>query len=125
MKKPIKHRTYELVEWRKEEASSFWARVFVAGEYETCCRICREYCLLVGLCVDIKKTNYIYTGGAEVGVEVGLINYVPFSSKESIDVVLKKAIELGRLLAEGNCQWSYSVLTPKQSLFFSRRKRAS
>jgi hypothetical protein len=117
----IKHHTYELAPWREEVAKSFWAKVYVAGEMEAALRICREYCLEIGLCVTVTPTEYIYTGGAEKGFEVGLIQYTPFETTP--EEIFNKAKELGKRLAEENCQWSYTILTPEGSHFFSRRKR--
>ena len=119
--KPIKHNTYELSKWRVEPSNSYWATIFVAGGLEASTKVCQDFCMKVGLCVTIEPTNYVYTGGSEIGVRVGLIHYAPFP--DSKDNIFNKARELGKLLAEENSQWSYTVLTPEVSAFFSRRRR--
>jgi hypothetical protein len=59
--------------------------------------------------------NYIYTGGMESGVFVGLIQYPPFPEEHS--QLLQKAIKLGEILAEENCQWSFTVVSTDENIF--------
>jgi hypothetical protein len=75
----------------------------------------------IGLCVSVKDCNYIYTGGAESGVEVGLIQYPPF--KTSPQLIWEKAKVLALRLAEANHQWSCTVVADNETVFLSRRKR--
>ncbi len=55
--------------------------IFIAGDYDKAHEICRAHCDAVGLCVTVTATSYIYTGGEEAGVIVGLINYPRFPSE--------------------------------------------
>ena len=121
MKKPIKHRTYELVAWREEPTDTYWANIYVAGDREVSERVCREYCLKIGLCVTVTDCNYIYTGGAEKGIKVGLIAYPPFP--ETTEQIFNKAKGLALELAEINSQWSCTIQAKDKTVFFSRRKR--
>ena len=45
--------------------------------------IISEYCDEEGLCVTLTHTTFIYTGGREPGIIVGLINYPRFPRKQS------------------------------------------
>lgn len=93
--------------------------IVMAGDIEQAKQVCREYCFEVGLCVTIDPTTYIYTGGEEQGFRVGLINYPRFPS--SPDEILEKAKALADRLMHRLCQHSYSIITPTETLWFSRR----
>lgn len=104
------------------ETDTHWARIYIAGPVQEVERICRDFCLDVGLCVTVTPTSYIYTGGQEAGVVVGLINYPRFpSSSAEIDA---KAEALGIRLLIGLAQLSFSVETPQRTRWFSRRQEA-
>ena len=64
--------------WNETRLKSYWAWIYVAGDLGVAEKVCREYCFDVGLCVTVKPVNYIFTGGTETGVQIGLIQYVPY-----------------------------------------------
>lgn len=94
--------------------------IFLAGDIAHAKRVCREYCFEVGLCVTVEPVDYIYTGGEETGVRVGLINYPRFPATEA--ELFEKAKKLaGRLLGH-LCQHSYSIVGPRETVWFTRRE---
>lgn len=98
--------------------NTFWVKIYLSGDIFVIKQICREYCM-VGLCVTIKEVLFIYTGGEEYGVEIGLINYPRFpDTKENI---LAKAIKLAGMCRDGVFQWSYLILTPEITIYNSKR----
>jgi len=101
------------------ECPTYTATIFIAGDYATAARVCRDYCYAVGLCVTVEPTSYIYTGGEEAGVRVGLINYPRFPSEPA--EVREKAFELANRLRSELCQHSWSVVTPDATYWDSRR----
>ena len=56
----------------------------------------REYCDDVGLCVTVTSTKYIYTGGSEDGLIIGLINYPRFPA--TADKIKDTATEIAQAL---------------------------
>lgn len=101
------------------ESPTFTARIYVAGDRAIAEQACRDFCFEVGLCVTVEPTRYIYTGGDEAGVVVGLVNYPRFpSDPESIRA---KAKQLATLLMERCCQWSALVVCPDQTEWITRR----
>jgi hypothetical protein len=93
--------------------------IYIAGDVETARAICRKYCFDVSLCVTVEPVAFVYKGGEESGVRIGLINYPRFpKSKEGLR---SQAIELADLLMSGLYQMSYSVVGPDQTEWFSRR----
>jgi hypothetical protein len=104
---------------RTELAPSCPVSIFIAGDYLDAEIECSDYCDEVGLCVTVTRTSYIYTGGHQTGVVVGLINYPRFPSEPAL--IEAKAIELGRRLLDALDQESFSVQTPTATTWFSRR----
>jgi hypothetical protein len=100
-------------------ANTVEIKIYIAGDPAIARTICRQYCMDVGLCVTVEDVDYIYTGGAEIGVRVGLINYPRFPA--STDDIMMKARELANLLMVGLCQHSYSIVGPTETEWFSRR----
>lgn len=93
--------------------------ILIAGDLAQAKQVCREYCFEVGLCVTVEPVTYIYTGGEEEGVRVGLINYPRFpTGPRDLE---EKAIALARMLLERLCQHSYSIVGPVETEWFSRR----
>jgi hypothetical protein len=93
--------------------------IFIAGDLEQAKQVCREYCFEVGLCVTVEPVTYIYTGGEEVGVRVGLINYPRFPAE--IGEIKGKAEALAVRLMVRLCQHSYSIVGPEETEWVSRR----
>lgn len=93
--------------------------IFIAGDVEQAKQVCREYCFDAGLCVTVKPVTYIYTGGEESGVRVGLINYPRFPSTEG--ELRVKARDLAETLMRRLCQHSFSIVGPDRTDWYSRR----
>lgn len=102
-----------------ETAKSIRFDIFIAGDIAQAKQACREYCFNVGLCVTVEPVTYVYTGGEESGVRVGLINYPRFAS--SHDDLRAKALGLANFLMEELYQNSYSVVGPDDTEWYSRR----
>lgn len=108
--------------WSMSQGNSvptFWAHIYIAGDIAHARQACREYCLAVGLCVTIEPLEFIYTGGEEAGIRVGLINYPRFPSDPP--QIKEKATALAGLLKTRLCQHSYSIVTPDETVWHSTR----
>lgn len=93
--------------------------IFIAGDYAEAKKICREWAMEVGACVTVEKVDFVYTGGEEAGVRIGLINYPRFPTTE--EELGRKAREIADRLMNGLCQMSYSVVGPRETEWVSRR----
>lgn len=103
----------------KEMSSpTYQATIYIAGSVEQADAAIREYCMK-GLCVSMTKTRFIYTGGAEDGVAVGVINYPRFP--KAVDALDAECIELAKFLITKLHQHSATVVTPSTTVFLSRR----
>lgn len=93
--------------------------IFIAGDIEQAKQVCRQHCFDVGLCVTVEPITYIYTGGEEAGVRIGLINYPRFPTSST--ALREKAGGLAQLLMDGLCQHSYSIVGSDETTWCSRR----
>lgn len=94
--------------------------IFIAGDLGEAKKVCREYCMEVGLCVTVEPVSFIYTGGEESGVRVGLINYPRFPS--SLEALQATAQHLAAALQRRLCQHSYSIVGPSETEWFTLRE---
>jgi len=99
---------------------TFWARIYMAGDYSFAKNICKEYTMEEGLCVNMYPVDYIYTAGEESGFCVELINYPAYPVEK--EEVYFKACDLGKKLIEGCFQSSFTIVMPDETVFVSRRK---
>lgn len=117
---PTQHRRYGLCEWKKSQAKDpWWAFIYVGGDVNAAEMVCRRAAFPSGLCVTIEPVKYIFGGGTEDGVRIGMIQYPPFP--EQIFVLMEKAEALGKEVAEASCQFSYSIVTAGNNYYYSRR----
>lgn len=103
-----------------KQTESYSVSIFIAGDYESAKRICRQYCDDTGFCVTVTKTEYVYTRGQESGIIVGLINYPRFPSDK--ETMLTRATDIANLLREKLNQESFSIQTPEKTIWHSYRK---
>lgn len=104
------------------EVLSYPVSIFIAGDYEAAHEACLAYCRDVGLCVTVTRTSYVYTGGAEGGVIVGLINYPRFPAEPR--AIWWQAEQLAAHLRLMLRQDSYTIQAPDKTVWFSHRKEA-
>src|SRR5690242_16439560 len=101
-----------------KEAPSYSVDIFIAGDRAAAVTACREFCM-TGLCVTITEADFVFTGGMESGVRVGLINYPRFPKEP--EAIFTKAEELARFLIERLFQQSCCVIAPDRTVWLSRR----
>ena len=94
--------------------------IFIAGDRFEAEDICRRYCDKIGLCATVTETAYVYRGGAEDGVVVGLINYPRFPTTEA--KLVDTALNLAYRLLVGLRQGSFTIQSPSGAWFYSWRK---
>lgn len=92
---------------------SITINIFIAGGHGKACKLCAEWFESRGGCVTVTPTQYVYTGGREDGVIVGIINYPPYHT--SLPVLWDKAKELAEFLRVGLGQQSYTIQGPDRT----------
>lgn len=108
---------------RHEACSAYSVSIFIAGDAKLAAMICREFCDAEGLCVTVTPTTYVYTGGQEDGVIVGLINYPRFPKTPG--AIYATANELAERLCQMLGQQSFTVQTPDAAFWTSYRGDAA
>ena len=93
--------------------------IFIAGSPALAKEAAQRYCDQIGLCVTVTETEYVYTGGSEKGVVIGLINYPRFPKTE--DELFDRACDLGDWMLHALDQQSYSIQTPTKTRWVSHR----
>lgn len=104
---------------RREIADSYPISVFIAGDIERAKLSCRELCDGLGFCVTLTPTTYIYTGGEEAGMIVGIINYPRFPSDQ--ETLRDRAVVFAEKLRADLDQRSYTIQAPDGSVWISYR----
>lgn len=81
-------------------------------------RVCQEYVDEISWCVTVTPTKFIYKGGHEPGVIIGVINYPRFPNSHSF---LREHITrlAKRLLAELK-QFRVSVVFPEETIMLEK-----
>lgn len=98
---------------------SYWVRIYMAGDINKAEETCRSF-VECGLCVNISKTNYIYSFGEQDGFVVELIQYPKFPDTEHS--ILNKATELMELLLVECHQKSCTIMTPEDVYYVERER---
>lgn len=99
--------------------SSYPVSIFIAGDVNLAKTICREFCDREGLCVTVTPTTYVFTGGEEDGVIIGLINYPRFPTEPG--QLQRTAAALAQELREKLEQTSFTIQTPELTTWSSWR----
>ena len=105
---------------KTSETSSYSVQIWIAGDHARALELCRLYCEESRFCVTVSPTTYVYTGGREAGVCIGLINYGRFPSEPC--AIFARAKELTLRLIEGLGQESATIQAPDKTLWISFRK---
>lgn len=101
------------------QSSPYTIRIYIAGNYDRIEQACSDFVTEVGLCVNVKKTNYIYTYGEQSGAEIGLISYPKF--KEEYSEIWNKAQKLCEMIMDEYNQQSATIIdNNNQSIYIER-----
>ena len=103
----------------EKRCPTFWVKIYIAGRLDAIEQACRKFCLDNPRCVTVEKTTFVFTGGAEEGAVVGLINYPRFPS--TIDEILEVGNRLALELLDATCQHSVLVMTPEETKWITKR----
>lgn len=87
--------------------------IYIAGDVTDAKRKLRELAYQHGLCVTVTPADFIYTGGEETGVAIGLVNYPRFPS--TFDDLQTRAISIAQQLIVALCQKTALVVGPAET----------
>lgn len=103
-----------------EQEPSYTVTIHIAGNYDRIEQVCSDFCSEVGLCVNVKPTNFIYTYGEQSGAEIQLISYPKF--QPTLGLSRRKAQMLCERLMDEVNQKSATITDPKRSLYIERKE---
>lgn len=98
---------------------TFTADIYTAGDLDAARAALSRYCLDVGLCVTLTATDFVYEGGMESGIRVGLINYPRFPKTPA--EIRTQALNVAMILRQALCQHSYTIVMPNETIWNSLR----
>lgn len=111
---------------KMDSVPTFTATIYVgrknndSGEIEdyiVALEFLQEYCNINGFCFSFKHIDYIYKGGSEPGIEIGIINYPRFPAE---NFKLKAiALAVADTLRELLHQKRASVVMPNETIMVS------
>lgn len=93
---------------------TYQIQIYIAGELQQIQTSLQEY-VMCGFCVTVTPTKYVYTGGVETGVIIGLINYARFEN--TIADLNKHAFSIAEKLLKDCYQRSCSVVLPDKTYY--------
>lgn len=103
-----------------ELAPTYNVDIHMAGDIAVAALVVQKAAATVGMCVSITPQKYVYTGGCEDGFKITFINYPRFPSPPHD--ILHAADDLANLLLTELGQHSYTIVSPEQSKWYSRRE---
>lgn len=103
------------------ETISYPVQIFIAGDHAMAAEECRKYCDETGFCVTVTPTWYVFTGGQEAGVIIGLINYGRFPSEPR--TIFSRAREITDRLMDALAQDSATIQAPDKTLWVWRKEK--
>ena len=104
---------------KRKQCNTSVINIWIAGDTAVIERALREYCFDVGFCVTVTPTKYIYSGGQEDGVVVGIRNYPRFPKEQQ--VLMNQAVSIAEELIKFASQWSCMIEGPEVTVWLSRR----
>lgn len=103
----------------RKTVSTFTVEIHMAGDIASAGQYIQRYAAETGMCVTLTAQSFIYTGGREEGFKVGFINYPRFPKYPADIVALATDLADSLLIHLG--QHSYSIVTPEETIWYSRR----
>jgi len=103
--------------------SSFLVYIYIAGCESIIKQAVSDFTESHYMCVNVRKTDYIYTGGSEMGVVIELINYAK-SPKEPA-IIVSEALELAHFVRERANQKSFTIMTPTKSYWYKHTENST
>lgn len=104
---------------KEQQSPSFNIQIHMAGDIAAAKLRIQQHAADVGMCVTVSPQTFIYTGGCEEGFCVGFINYPRFP-KPAEDIIAA-ARDLANILLVHLGQHSYSIVSPIDTIWVSRR----
>ena len=99
---------------------TYTATIYIAGDITSAKNYLATKASNEGNCWSVEPTEFIYSGGRELGCVIRYINYprIPWGKEKIQDAASSLALELIYTLGQGSCTIAFSDKT----VYISRRK---
>lgn len=94
---------------------SYFAALHIAGDIEVAQAFLRKLAMR-GACYQVTPCKYVYTGGAEDGMVIRVIQYPRFPKQEL--EIFDTLLEDAKALAKELCQVSFTIETSYNSIYY-------
>ena len=105
---------------KEVRAASCVFEIYMAGDINDAKRELAKIASELGACWSVDSTEYIYSGGRELGFVVRTINYPRFP--KPISQLEEEAVTTAKKLMKKLGQGSCSVVGPEETVWLTRRK---
>lgn len=92
--------------------------IYIAGDINVAKQAAREFCWDFGWCVTVTPTTFIYSGGEEDGVIIGVESYPRFPSSDI--TLMEKTEHFADILARRLCQKTYMICSKSKAKWYVR-----
>ena len=96
---------------------SYFSTIHMAGALSEALPVIQQF-VLKGACVQVAECEYVYTGGREKGFTARILAYPRFPKADAS--IFMEARQLGELLLDTLGQMSFSIETPRETVYFER-----
>lgn len=114
----IEDKDYKTV---RKVAKSYNVEIHMAGDIREASMFLQQVAARRGMCVSIHPQSYIYSGGREEGFLIRFINYPRFPQEPK--QILEQAEELADWVRDHIGQYSWSITTPEETIYYSEIPR--
>lgn len=111
--------TTPFTEIKTVRAPTLVFEIFMAGDVQDAKRYLAKRAATAGACWSVDATEFVYSGGRELGFVVRSINYPRFP--KTVDKLEEDAIVLARELMLELGQGSCSIVGPQETVWLNRR----
>lgn len=101
----------------RKVSKSYNVEIHMAGDIREASMFLQQVAARRGMCVSIHPQSYIYSGGREEGFLIRFINYPRFPKEP--EAILKEAEELADWVRDHIGQYSWSITTPTETIWYS------
>lgn len=107
-----------------KSVSTWWVELHMAGSVELAGHVIQRHVIEFPTCVTLTPQSFIYTGGREEGFCIGFVNYPRFPHA-NVSHLTDEAYRLAHVLLEELGQHSFLMMTPEDTVWYSRRESAA
>ena len=104
----------------KKIVETYIVRIYISSCVEAVSQILSEYAFNNGACFTVEPTKFIYTGGQENGVVIGMVKYPKF--EKSNTEIFNEAIKVAKIVLSKTFQRTCLVVASDETYWMEVMK---